>query len=410
MRSAVPTRFLVTTAFMVLAGATALSAQQIMAQLNRAASNYSPRLLPGLISSKSHQFVLGIFLGTITFCLIVLITIEPSDDSYELPGLAILSAVALSIACLGIFVYFIHTISEAIQITNILERVAGATCRRLDELSQDEERSRNQDEPNRTFNGTIKAIETGYFHDCNEEMLLNLAVKHDLVLEVIPHQGTFVLENTNLINYTGEISESLESDLLSCIFFTGNRLVRENYVFGFKQITEIAVRAMSPGTNDPGTALTAIDHLTHLFARRLRIDDRQIISDKNGAPRVFVSVTTFQNLLYLLNAPLRQYCKHDVVIVLKLLQMFHYLLQQPGIKKNHKLAIEEEIDNLLIDSRVETVTISKAFSNLPLFHLPKICNRLESPFHFTQSFPADPSILFEMSCRLQAIFEEEEFG
>lgn len=344
-------RVILSTVVGGLVSLTVFSFTMVMAQLNRAATSYSPRLLPGLISTKSHQFVLGVFLGTITFCLFVLITIEPSDDSYELPGLAILAAVVLSIACLGIFVFFIHSISQSIQISNILNRVAKTTSVRLGRLEEDDERQKHQEKVDVELSHTLNSEMAGYFHGCNESALVTLATKHDLVLKVIPEKGTFVMEKTKVIALSKEVEEEVQSEMLSCLQCSGSSLISENYTLGFKQIAEIAVRAMSPGTNDPGTALTAIDHLSDLFARRLRIDDREILSDDDGNTRVIISVISFKELLYLLHAPLRQYCKHDVVIVLKLLQMFSHLKAQPIESDNHSEAIEAEISNLISDAK-----------------------------------------------------------
>jgi len=337
-----------------LVSLTVFSFTMVMAQLNRAASNYSPRLLPGLISTRSHQVVLGIFLGAITFCLIVLISVEPGDDSYQLPGLAILVAVIFGLGSLGLFVYFIHRISLAIQITNILERVSSETARRLTRLDEEKEERHVGQTSNSGFESakSIRAEFSGYYHGCNVEPLVTLAQGNDLVIEVLPVQGLFVLEGTTVVNVGSEIDEETAEKILACLRYSRNDLVEDNYVLGFKQICEIAVRAMSPGTNDPGTAMNAIDHLTKLFGLRMRIDDEEEYSDENGDVRLMLNVVDFSELLYLLCSSLRLYCKHDVVIVLKLLQMFDYLLQIPAELDSHHEAVAREFRNLINDAEV----------------------------------------------------------
>ncbi|NNE93904.1 MAG: DUF2254 domain-containing protein [Verrucomicrobiales bacterium] len=344
-------RVILSTVVGGLVSLTVFSFTMVMAQLNRAATSYSPRLLPGLISTKSHQVVLGTFLGGITFCLIVLITIEPSDDSYELPGLAILIAVGLSIGCLGTFVYFIHSISQAIQVTNILQRVANDTADRLRELSERDERNQHKEKPDFETAQVIKSSETGYFQGCNSSALASIAKQNDLVLEVVPLHGEFVLENTQLVRLSKEVDDETAGEMKSCFRFSGSAFVRDNYVLGFKQITEIAVRAMSPGTNDPGTALTAIDHLTHLIFLRSKFDDEEIHFDDDSEPRAIIAAVSFSELMYPLLASLRQYCKHDIVIVQKLLQMFDYLFQQPIETESHRETLKREVDTLISDAR-----------------------------------------------------------
>lgn len=99
------------------------SFSMVMLLLSQASSNYSPRLLPGLISNKKHQFILGIFLSSILYIIFTLFSIEPSDQKYALPGVSVLLGIVFTISCLVAFIYFIHNISQSIQINNILDTV-----------------------------------------------------------------------------------------------------------------------------------------------------------------------------------------------------------------------------------------------------------------------------------------------
>jgi uncharacterized membrane protein len=127
-------------------------------------------------------------------------------------------------------------------------------------------------------------------------------------------------------------------------------LVEDNYVLAFKQITEIAVKAMSPGINDPGTAINAIDYLTDLFALRMQKKDNGIIIHKEKAT-LRIAVVTFEELMYNVMASLRTYCKHDPIMVEKLLWMLMYLQQQPAAEDNYILAIKKEMETLVSQAK-----------------------------------------------------------
>src|SRR5690606_23665036 len=99
------------------------SFSMVMLLLSQASSNYSPRLLPGLISDKSHQIILGIYLGTILYCIFILFSIQPTGDKYQIPGFSVLLGIVFTVACIYAFIYFIHNISENIQISKILDRI-----------------------------------------------------------------------------------------------------------------------------------------------------------------------------------------------------------------------------------------------------------------------------------------------
>lgn len=335
-----------------LVSLTVFSFTMVMAQLNRAAASYSPRLLPGLISARSHQVVLGLFLGTIVFCLLVLISIEPEKGAYALPGIAILTAVALGMLCLGLFVYFIHRISIAIQITDILERVASRTACRIEVVAETkEERQVGESKlPELEDSFSLKEPDGGYFHGSNIGSLLELASEHDLVIRVLPVRGDFVHAREAVVCVDRKIDDELGKLILSSLRFSRDDRVEENYLLGFRHITEIAVRAMSPGVNDPGTAINAIDHLTSLLGLRMGLDDHEEYTDQDGDVRLSVGTVSFEELLYDVCAPLRNYCSHDPIIVVKLFDMLGYLHGCEAVVDGYHRSVEVEGRQLFEDA------------------------------------------------------------
>ena len=97
------------------------SFSMVMVLLNNAASNFSPRILPSLISNKFHQFVLGTYLGTIVFCLLMVLNMTPNQDKFPLLGFSVLLGIVFGVICLLLFVFFIHSISESVQVGKILK-------------------------------------------------------------------------------------------------------------------------------------------------------------------------------------------------------------------------------------------------------------------------------------------------
>ena len=88
------------------------SFSMVMLLLNQASSNYSPRILPGLISNKKHQYVLGYYIAVLIYCILILLSVEPTDNKYQLPGFAVIVGIVMSMLVLALFIYFIHSISE----------------------------------------------------------------------------------------------------------------------------------------------------------------------------------------------------------------------------------------------------------------------------------------------------------
>ncbi|RDK85543.1 DUF2254 domain-containing protein [Marinirhabdus gelatinilytica] len=330
------------------------SFSMVMLLLSQASSNFSPRLLPGLISDKKNQLILGAYLSTIIYLVFTLFSIEPDDEKYTLPGLSILLGILATFACLGAFVYFIHNMSQSIQINNILDKIYDKSKRRL-HLIIDKEQEKDQDVVN-SFPDTknwfeYSAKSSGYFQNISLKNVVTIALENETRLYFTIPKGFFVLKNKPFIKSEKKLDEETVNKLLSDINFARGEFVEDNYILAFKQITEIAVKAMSPGVNDPGTAINAIDYLTELFALRIQKSDSGIIA-KDGKALVKIATVNFDDLLYNNMASLRTYCKHDPIIVEKLISMLDYLYHmQDYYTKDYKEAIKSEMELLVEDAK-----------------------------------------------------------
>ena len=328
------------------------SFSMVMLLLSQASSNFSPRLLPGLISDKTHQVVLGTYLATILYNIFTLFSIEPNDEKYTLPGLSILLGIILTILCLCMFIYFIHNISQSIQINNILDSIYEKSKKRLTILLEQEK------EVNKT---TVESFpssdkwkeyttkESGYLQNISYKNIIKIAIEKETRIHITIPKGFFVLQHVPLLKSEKELDEETLHKILSNINFSRGELVEDNYILAFKQITEIAVKAMSPGINDPGTAINAIDYLTELFALRMQKRDCGIfINDEKAV--IKNAVIPFEDLLYNSMASLRTYCKHDPIIVQKLIWMLQYLEKIDAYKNDYKQNVTHELENLIKDA------------------------------------------------------------
>lgn len=343
------------------------SFSMVMLLLSQASSNYSPRLLPGLISDKRHQFILGLFLASILYIIFTLFSIEPSEKKYTLPGLSVLLGIIFTIACLVAFIYFIHNISQSIQITNILDTIFVAAKKRLKILIDVESEGR------KTFPSTenwyeYKVGHSGYIRNISTSNLMDICTEHETRIFITIPKGLFALSNSVFLKSEKKLDKEMLEDILSNISFARGELVEDNYILAFKQITEIAVKAMSPGINDPGTAVNAIDYLTELFSLRMKKGDEMVFSDNEKCLLRIASVS-FRELIYNVMASLRTYCKHDPIMVQKMIWMLDYLKDQPAAEESYIIAINEEMQTVLdqakdsLESKRDLFTIEQMIKN-----------------------------------------------
>ncbi|WP_154224485.1 DUF2254 domain-containing protein [Marinicella rhabdoformis] len=348
-------RTILTTFVAGLISIMVFSFSMVMILLNQAASNFSPRLLPGLISNKKHQFILGIYLMGIFYCLIVLISIEPKDLDYQLPGFSVLLSIFIMATSLAAFIFFVHSISQSIQVANILKSMFCRAELRLKQLT-DESLALSQ---NCKAYGDLKvddqwtpycADKTGFIQTYDQDGLCELCEQYDTQIYIPPNKNTFLLSNLPVFKSKKKLSDEQAKAILNQIIIDDTEPLDNNYVLTFKLITEIAVKAMSPGINDPGTAVTCIDYITQLLSIRMKKPDASFFS-KNDVIKVQVNNITFDDLVYLIFAPLRAYCSHDVILVTKLLKSIRYLLSVPSQDISYHSSLRAQAKLIIHDSQ-----------------------------------------------------------
>ena len=341
-------RSILTTFIAGLISIMVFSFSMVMILLNQASSNFSPRLLPGLISNRKHQIILGIYIATILYCIFILVSIEPNEGQQELPGFSVLMAIFLMVNCLAAFIYFIHSISEGIQINNIMDKIFLDSKKKLEHLINNDKEIQF---PNTENWISYKSNKAGYLESISFNAIAEIAKKNDCKIEILAIKGLFINTESPLFKTEKELDEAIISTLHRHFDFDKNELIEENYVLAFKQITEIAIKAMSPALNDPGTALNAIDYLTQLFALRLQKNETSYVCIEDNA-WVLLATIDFKTLIYQVMVAFRTYCKHDAITVQKLLLMLNYLHKlAKNNNEDYRKIIEHEIENLKIDAK-----------------------------------------------------------
>ena len=300
------------------------SFSMVMVVLNSAASSLSPRVIPGLISSRSHQVVLGVYLGTIINSLMLISTIQEGDD-INVPSLGIFLALGLAVICLCLFVYFIRSISLSIQVDFILNRVYKQTLAQLRTRRRQLQDSHGPAWPDDAQWSVVRARRSGYFKALNVTAAHDVLDDHDARMTVQVHYGFFVMPGHPLMRIDRELDDDCTNRLLDCFDFYVEEYAHRHFFFGFKQIVEIAVRALSPGINDPGTAIKAIDMLSVLLAERMEMPDHEV-AHAQDRPRIFIRELNLHQLLQMTFGPQRRYGADDLQVLQALLQACKNLL------------------------------------------------------------------------------------
>jgi uncharacterized membrane protein len=271
-----------------------------MLVLQLASSQLSPRVMRTFLRDRFNQTVLGLFVATLVYALLVLREVRsPADGPPFVPAIAVSVAYGLLITSIGAFVLYIHHMAQAMRATTVLRSVAAETRGAIERLypegiaveAEGPDPAFPEEDPDLVVGqGKRRGIVTSV----DDERLVALARDHHARVRLLPMVGDFVPSGAPLFQVwlpDGEESEAqaLEERLRSTVEIGPERTMTQDAPFGFRQLVDIGERALSPGTNDPTTAVQALDEL-HDLLRTLAVRDipSPVRLDEDGSPLLFM--------------------------------------------------------------------------------------------------------------------------
>jgi uncharacterized membrane protein len=275
----------------------------IVVAVQLASSQYSPRTLSTLLQDRPSHLTIGVFVGTITYTLIVLLglnVIEPDVERDTISGVSLTFAFILALVSLGTFSAYSNHMIHSVRITSLINRVGQETRESIEKIYTkpfSKETSNDFALPGSVPDKIIHAKRLGFFNTFDEKSLLKAAVKHNAVLKVIPVIGAFVPQGAPLIEVYGEDPGNIEG----YIYLEKERTMKRNITFGLRELTDMAIRATSTGINDPATSVQVLEQLYDL-SRRLLLKDLfdYKINDENGTPRLMVKMPSWQDFVIII--------------------------------------------------------------------------------------------------------------
>ncbi len=234
-----------------------------IAALSLASGQFGPRLLRSFMRDRGNQIVLGTFTSTFLYCLLVLRTVRGTDGAAHVPHLAVTLGVVLAVLSVGVLIYFIHHAAESIQVSSVIDIVGKELDDAVERLFPSG--LGKSEAPVELPDGqptVVRADRGGYVEEMDEESVLRVAQRHNAVVRLQARPGDYVIAGTPILSVWPDVDEEARRQLVSCFAFGPRRTTRQDAVFAFSQLAEIAVRALSPGINDPFTAVMCVDRLT----------------------------------------------------------------------------------------------------------------------------------------------------
>ncbi len=235
-----------------------------------ASGSYGPRLLNNFMEDKGNQLSLATFIATFSYAVMVLRVVRDEGEDAQanaaaLPGaydgfvpqLSVLVATVIMAVAIAVLVYFLHHIPASIRINTVLEGIGSRLIRKVKDRFSDE--GDTPDDPPWPPGVSITARTSGYIQLIDYAALDRIARDAGCRIVIERRTGDFVQPSVALLQVVDRTPDrDLADALLDCYSWGGMRTAEQDLEFLIDELVEIALRALSPGTNDPFTALTAM--------------------------------------------------------------------------------------------------------------------------------------------------------
>lgn len=254
-----------------------ISFSVIVVALVLASQQLSPRVTRSFQRHPLNQGALGLFLGTAAFSLVVLGSIEDSRD--EVPELSVTLAMAMAALSLAVFVLFLHHMVRSLNASAVIRRIAAEGHQAIDapypveagEPAADAEAAVREIVAG-ALRREVRAPRAGYLASVRAADILALAERCDGFVEQRVAIGNFVVTGglVAVVRADEPGVDRLAEGADRAFVFSEERLVDDDVAFPIRQLTDIALKGLSPGVNDPTTAENAMDSVTDSLVRLAR--------------------------------------------------------------------------------------------------------------------------------------------
>ena len=330
---------------------TALVFSITLIVLQLASSQFSPRVLRTFLHDRRIQLTLGIFTATFVYALVVLREVRGDDGllSSFVPGIAISVAFGLTVFSVAVLVAYIHHITQSIRVVNIIATIATETSKTIArEHDPDADQTAVPDErlaPSRV----LPAPRAGVVVVVQDDQLVDLARQGSARLRLVPRVGDFVPCGAPLIEVRG--GDGLDDEAaVRAVLLDNERTLHQDVAFGFRQLVDIAEKALSPGINDPTTAVQCLDQI-HDLLRRLagRPYPSGAHLDEDGELRLYVPSACWDDHVALALDEIRHWGAGSLQVQRRLRTLLLDLLEVAPPGRRRALARQLE----LLDARTD---------------------------------------------------------
>lgn len=300
--------------------------------LTLASSQLGSRLVRNFMYDRLNQVVLGTYVSSFLYCLIILSSLKENESFHFIPAFSVLAALASAVAGIILLIVFIHHVSISIQSDKVISDISEAMFKSIKKLFPDEIGHEEEEKPapdmdtlkqKYAFKQDVRCKRSGYLQSVDGNGLLSIAQENDCIIILHHRPGDFLVQEMIVCEILSnkELDKNLYEKIHDDFIMGKVRTPLQDAEFSIHQMVEVASRALSPGVNDPYTAIACIDNLTSVMCYLAGVQyPSPYRFDLEDKLRVIADNQSFAGMLNASFNQIRQYAEGSPSVMIRLLE------------------------------------------------------------------------------------------
>lgn len=320
--------------------------------LTLASTQFGPRMLRNFVRDRGTQVSLGMFVATFSYATVALVSVGGGPRGDFVPHLSITVTLMLTLADVGVLIYFLNHIATMIQLPVVIARIATTLATEIAAqehggvfgvgaaggLSHQELLAKLAES-----GAPIRTPSPGYLQVIRHDTLVKIAADADAVVQLPYRPGHFMVAGQVMAwVWPPSAAESVAESLARGHVTGAYRTLPQDISFGFDQLVEIALRALSPAVNDTFTGMTCIDWIADCLCRiSTSWRPQRIRRDAEGRIRVIAYQPDFDRLVERTFDTIRQAAVGMPAIMIRQLDALAKIIEQTPDRTRRTVLIRE---------------------------------------------------------------------
>ena len=291
-----------------------------IAALSIAAGQMGPRLMRNFTHDRGNQLTLGVFLGSFAYSLMVLRSVRTIDEGKFVPNLALTVAIVLALLCVATLVYFVGHMASRINVETVVGLVGDDLGSAIKRLTSDEQQPAAPSEDFWQDAMLIQDARRGYLQNLDGDGLTDWAAERHTSIRLLVRPGDYVFPGST-IAFVKPYVDGVEDAIRDTTALGAARISSEDLEFAVRQLEEVAVRALSPGINDPHTAITVLDRLGAALCDVANVHLPTGVSVREGRVALVIPSFEYDGLTDAMFHMIRQYGSSSPGVLIRMIDV-----------------------------------------------------------------------------------------